>query len=182
MNFIKRSGWILLGSVILAIGLGTGCAKTAQSSKEKVVEELCEELFTFPSENNNKVLEAMENSTGGVVLGMGTEAIEKPEEDNWHDVLNEVYGKYFTETELEDFYNERVFLDILLEAEKQGCEMKFEKIEKIKASTEQDNTEKYMIEIVIDGKHVEEEILVAFEDQKISYFSLTDHKIQEIIQ
>lgn len=182
MNFIKRSGWILLGSVILALGLGTGCTKTTQSSKEKVVEELCEELFTFPSENNNKVLEAMENSTGGVVLGMGTEAIEKPEEDNWHDVLNEVYGKYFTETELEDFYNERVFLDILLEAEKQGCEMKFEKIEKIKASTEQDNTEKYMIEIVIDGKHVEEEILVAFEDQKISYFSLTDHKIQEIIQ
>lgn len=182
MNFIKRSGWILLGSVILALGLGTGCTKTTQSSKEKVVEELCEELFTFPSENNNKVLEAMENSTGGVVLGMGTEAIEKPEEDNWHDVLNEVYGKYFTETELEDFYNERVFLDILLEAEKQGCEMKFEKIEKIKASTEQDNTEKYMIEIVIDGKHVEEEILVAFEEQKISYFSLTDHKIQEIIQ
>lgn len=83
---------------------------------------------------------------------------------------------------MEDFYNERVFLDILLEAEKQGCEMKFEKIEKIKASTEQDNTEKYMIEIVIDGKHVEEEILVAFEEQKISYFSLTDHKIQEIIQ
>lgn len=182
MNLIKKSGWILLGSVILALGLGTGCTETAQSGKEKVVEELCEELFTFPSENNNKVLEAMENSTGGVVLGMGTEDIEKSEEDNRYDVLNEVYGKYFTEAELEDFYNERVFLVILLEAEKQGCEMKFEKIEKIKASTEQDNTEKYMIEIVIDGKHVEEEILVAFEDQKISYFSLTDHKIQEIIQ
>lgn len=183
MNFIKKGGWILCGSIILAISLMTGCTKSNSSNtKEKIVEKLCEELFTFPSENNQKVLEAMENPTGSSIIGMGTENIENSEEDNSNRVLNEVYGKYFTEAELEGFCNERVMMDILLALQSQGYEMKFEKIEKIKLSTEQDNTEKYMVEIVVHGNRVKEEILVAFEEEKISYFSLTDHKIQEAIQ
>ena len=114
MKFFRKNVYLLIGSVILAICLGTGCAKTNQDNrKQKVVEKFCEEIFTYPSENNHKVLEAMENPTGWSIIGIGTEDIEKSEEDNWRDVLNEVYGKYLTEAELEDFYNKRVLLDIL---------------------------------------------------------------------
>ena len=50
MKFFRKNVYLLIGSVILAICLGTGCAKTNQDNrKEKVVEKFCEEIFTYPS-------------------------------------------------------------------------------------------------------------------------------------
>ena len=134
----------------------------------------CEELFTFPGGSADQILAAAQDDSSGT----DTEA----QSGGLSQTIQEVYGDYFTESGLQNFYRSGFPLNLYYAAQEKDCEISFEKIRKSDASGDQENTERYEAEIRVNGDTVHQEIDTAFEDGKVDYFYFADDELMTAIE
>lgn len=159
MNFIKSVKSLLY---ILPIALFmTGC--TGKDASLKNIEKVCSGIFTYPEENAGHLL--AETNT-----------------DDFQQLLEELYSDSFTEDGFQQFCNKRIPLNVITAAQNKSCEITVESIEKTKASTDTDNTTKYIVTLSLNGEKTEQEILVTFEKDKIDYFDFADNSLIDEIE
>nr|WP_317449754.1 hypothetical protein [uncultured Sellimonas sp.] len=171
MKLIKKRGFLLLGSLMLSAVLLAGCS--GQSPETKQLRALCEELFSFPGGSADQVLAAAQDDSSGTDTDTDTEE----QSGDLSQTIEDVYGDYFTESGLQNFYRSGFPLKLYYAAQEKDCELSFEKIEKIDGGGEQENTETYSVEIRVNGNTVHQEIDAAFEDGKVDYFYFADDEL-----
>lgn len=172
MKIIKKRGRLLLGILMIAAMLLAGCA--CQDPDTQQLRALCEELFTFPGGSADQILAAAQDDSSGT----DTEA----QSGGLSQTIQEVYGDYFTESGLQNFYRSGFPLNLYYAAQEKDCEISFEKIRKSDASGDQENTERYEAEIRVNGDTVHQEIDTAFEDGKVDYFYFADDELMTAIE
>lgn len=172
MKIIKKRGRLLLGILMIAAMLLSGCA--GQDPDTQQLCALCEELFTFPGGSADQILAAAQDDSSGT----DTEA----QSGGLSQTIQEVYGDYFTESGLQNFYRSGFPLNLYYAAQEKDCEISFEKIRKSDASGDQENTERYEAEIRVNGDTVHQEIDTAFEDGKVDYFYFADDELMTAIE
>ena len=172
MKLIKKRGCLLLGSLMLSAVLLAGCS--GQNPETRQLRALCEELFTFPGGSADQILAAAQDDSSGT----DTEA----QSGGLSQTIQEVYGDYFTESGLQNFYRSGFPLNLYYAAQEKDCEISFEKIRKSDASGDQENTERYEAEIRVNGDTVHQEIDTAFEDGKVDYFYFADDELMTAIE
>lgn len=172
MKIIKKRGRLLLGILMVSAMLLSGCA--GQNPDTQQLRALCEELFTFPGGSADQILAAAQDDSSG------TDA--EAQSGSLSQTIQEVYGDYFTESGLQNFYRSGFPLNLYYAAQEKDCEISFEKIRKSDASGDQENTERYEAEIRVNGDTVYQEIDTAFEDGKVDYFYFADDELMTAIE
>ena len=166
MKLIKKRGCLLLGNLMLSAVLLAGCS--GQNPETRQLRALCEELFSFPGGSADQILAAAQDDSSG------TDTDTEEQSGGLSQTIEEVYGDYFTESGLQNFYRSGFPLNLYYAAQEKDCELSFEKLEKTDGGGDQENTETYSVEIRVNGNTVHQEIDAAFEDGKVDYFYFAD--------
>lgn len=169
MKLIKKKGCILLGSLMLSAVLLAGCS--GQDPETKQLRALCEELFSFPGGSADQVMAAAQDDSSG------TDTDTEEQSGGLSQTIEDVYGDYFTESGLQNFYRSGFPLNVYYAAQEKECEISFETVRKSDDAGEQENTEKYEVEVRVNGSTVHQEIDAAFEEGKIDYFYFADDEL-----
>ena len=137
----------------------------------KQLRALCEELFSFPGGSADQVMAAAQDDSSG------TDTDTEEQSGGLSQTIEDVYGDYFTESGLQNFYRSGFPLNVYYAAQEKECEISFETVRKSDDAGEQENTEKYEVEVRVNGSTVHQEIDAAFEEGKIDYFYFADDEL-----
>lgn len=102
----KKKGCLFLGSLILSAVLMAGCS--GQDPETKQLRALCEELFSFPGGSADQVMAAAQDDSSG------TDTDTEEQSGGLSQTIEDVYGDYFTESGLQNFYRERFSAECVL--------------------------------------------------------------------
>ena len=146
MKWKKKKGCLFLGSLILSAVLMAGCSGTG-IRRQSSCSALCEELFSFPGGSADQVMAAAQDDSSG------TDTDTEEQSGGLSQTIEDVYGDYFTESGLQNFYRSGFPLNVYYAAQEKECEISFETVRKSDDAGEQENTEKYEVESPCKRQH-----------------------------
>lgn len=179
MKFAKIFRNVAVLALVLSVSL---IAYAGQTSKtDDVVQSICKQMFTYPSDNNKELLDAA-SWKGAPVFGMdGPDEFSERPPTRYEELLKEMYGEFFTEEAYGTFVKTLVPMEAVKLAIENQKTMEFVGLENMGQESKENHRAEYMVTVKVDDSQVQQKLHVTEEDGKLVYFNYADDTLKKAL-
>lgn len=185
MKRMKRLSLLLMISGLLGSLLLVGCGKEKENEEAKqrleTVKAVSELMFTYPSDQMDELWKTMEQAA--TVVGEGVEdgapsedAVKKQDE-----MLEKLYGSYFSEDGYQSLVSEGTILDPVMGVMGNQGEISLKSVKEVEDSSDKDEFYQYEAVIDVNGEEITQNMRITFDDDKIQDIEYLDNALQKKI-
>lgn len=178
MKFTKISRNVAVLALVLVLSVSLIACAGQTSKTDDVVRSICEQMFTYPSDNNKELFDAA-SWKGAPAIGM--DELSKGIPTRYEELLKEMYGEFFTEEAYGTFVNTRIPMEAVKLAADNQKTMEFVGLENIKRETKENHSAEYMVTVKVDDTEIQQKIHVTVEDGKLVYFNYADDTLRKAL-